>query len=308
MKLKYWNCRNAALRRARKRSATLPLLEGKAQYFKTATERQKIRWYRQNCKWLWFKLSLRKRIRFLASLRIPFKGLSVIRWVVVDFLRAKPKKFWGIYQFVALPGEGKTLSMVAHMERCRKELGADRLYIATNFYYARQDVQIVHWLDMVKAAKYANDHGMYCIIAFDEIHVTFDSSDWKSFPPEMLALLSFNRKYGMQFLCSSQIYDRIPRKVRDIANYTVICKNTLGLDRHFVNYYFTKANYDATFSGKRKRAEFIRTYVAGDELYGLYDTLAQVDRMVEDASVEKRKREDAIELLFGKSGDDPGTD
>ncbi len=96
--------------------------------------------------------------------------------------------------------------------------------------------------------------------------------------------------------------------MRDIANYTVICKNTLGLDRHFVNYYFTKANYDATFSGKRKRAEFIRTYVAGDELYGLYDTLAQVDRMVEEAGVEKRRREDAIELLFGKSGDDPGTD
>lgn len=48
--------------------------------------------------------------------------------------------------------------------------------------------------------------------------------------------------------------------------------------------------------------------MAGDELYGLYDTLAQVDRMVEEAGVEKRRREDAIELLFGKSGDDPGTD
>ena len=301
MKLKYWNLQNELKRQAWKKAASLPLLEGKAQYFLSASERQKKRWYRHNCKRLWFRLSLRKKIRFLASLHIPFKGLSVMRWIVVDFLRAKPKKFWGIYQFVALPGEGKTLSMVAHMERCRKELGVDRLYIATNFYYARQDIQILHWIDMVKAAKYANDHGKYCIIAFDEIHVTFDSSDWKSFPPEMLALLSFNRKYGMQFLCSSQIYDRIPRKVRDIANYTVICKNTLGLDRHFVNYYFTKANYDATFSGKRKRAEFIRTFVADDRLYGLYDTLAQVDRMVEEAGNEKQKREAAMELLFGKS-------
>ena len=194
------------------------------------------------------------------------------------------------------------------MERCRKDLGPNKVYIATNFYYQRQNVQIVHWLDMITAAKYANDHGMYCIIAFDEIHVTFDSSDWKSFPPEMLALLSFNRKYGMQFLCSSQIYDRIPRKVRDIANYTVICKNTLGLDRHFVNYYFTKANYDATFSGKRKRAEFIRSFVADDGLYGLYDTLAQVDRMVEAADDEKKKREAAIDLLFGKTDEAAGTD
>lgn len=258
-------------------------------------------WYRKNRRDLYFKLRLRRQIRFLVHLKIRFKILSTIRWVIVDFLRAKPRKFWGIYQFVALPGEGKTLSMVAHMERVRKELGPGKVYIATNFCYAHENMSIDHWTDMIKASKYANDHGMHSVIALDEIHTTFDASDWKSFPPELLALLSFNRKYGMQFLCSSQIYDRIPKKVRDIANYTVICKNTLGLDRHFKNYYFSKSDYEDKFSGQRRRAEFIRTYVAGDDLYALYDTLRQVDRMTAKAQEEQDKRQAAIDLLFGSS-------
>lgn len=287
----------------RKKKASLPFLEQKEQYFWHYGElKKRKRWYKRNHHDLWLRMRMRRMIQFLADLPIPFKILSVVRWVLVDFLRCKPGKFWGIYCYVALPGEGKTLSMVAHMERCRKDVGADRLYIATNFHYRHQDMQIDQWPDMIRAAKFAMDHGQYCIIAFDEIHVTFDSSDWKSFPPEMLSLLSFNRKYGLQFICSSQIYDRIPSKVRAISNYTVLCKNSLGLDRHFKNYYFNTLDYEAKFSGKRTHANFIRTYVADDYLYSLYDTKAQVDNMIAKADEQKKLKEQAFDLLFGAEG------
>ena len=144
----------------------------------------------------------------------------------------------------------------------------------------------------------------------DEVHVTFDASDWKSFPPEMMQLLSFNRKYDLQFLCSAQRFERIPKKIVGIANYVVLCKNTLGLDRHFKNYYFDVNDYESSFSGKRKKAQFIRTYVASDWLYSRYDTKRQVDRMIADAEAEKDKRQEAFELLFGSngaSGDGGGT-
>lgn len=293
------------LKKKRKKNSSLPVLESKNVYLNAGNlsahrrNRRLRRWYRRNRKDLCFRLRLHRLIHFLIGIRISFQPLSALRWVIVDFLRAKPRKFWGIYQFVALPGEGKTLSMVAQMERVRKELGPDNVYIATNFCYLHENMEINHWTDMIKASKYANAHHMHSVIALDEIHTTFDASDWKSFPPELLALLSFNRKYGMQFLCSSQIYDRIPKKVRDIANYTVICKNFLGLDRYFLNYYFSKSDYEDKFSGKRKRAEFIRTYVAGDDLYALYDTLRQVDKMTAKAQEEQDKRKAAMELLFG---------
>lgn len=287
----------------------LPYYERKALYFagcNTYSDRKE--WYKRNCKLMLFRHRVRKVIRFLVSLRIRSKILDTVRWVIVDFLRAKPKKFWGIYAYVALPGEGKTLSMVAHMERARTELGKNKLFIATNFNYRNQDMAIGHWIDIIKASKLALRSGKHCIIAIDEIHTTFDRSDWKNFPPAMLSLLSFNRKYGMQFICSSQIYDRIPKKIVDITNYVVLCKNTLGLDRHFKNYYYNTNDYEAKFSGKRSRADFLRTFVASDELYGLYDTLAQVDQMTAEAEKEKQLKQQAFDLLFGGESSDDAAD
>lgn len=284
---------------------TLPFLEEKERYFKDSSIRKKKAWYYRNYDHYKLRIRIRRACDFLIRLNLP-KYPSFLRWILVDFLRAKQRRFWGVYQFVALPGEGKTISMVAHMERVRAS--DPDVIIGTNFNYARQQFSIEHWIDIVKIAKYARKRGRKCIVAVDEIHTTFDSSDWRSFPPELLALLSFNRKFSLQFLCSAQIYERIPKKVRDIANYTVICKNVWGMDRLFRSYYFTKADYDERFDGKRKSAEFIRDFIADDDLYSLYDTLEQVDRMTEDAKQEKDSREQALEILFGPNSADADAD
>lgn len=281
------------------------LLDKKALYFKRHKSIfMRKRWYKKNRPGLTFRVRCKRWQRLLKKPRIRFKPLNAVRWVIHDFLEFNPgsRKFWGIYQFVALPGEGKTLSMVAHMERAVKKHGKERLFIATNFYYKKEDMEIHHWSDIIKASQYARKHHLRCIIAIDEIHTTFDSSDWKSFPAEMLALLSFNRKYSMQFLCSAQIYDRIPKKVRDIANYTVICKNIFKMDRYFWNYYFEKSNYEEKFAGKRRLCDSIVTYVADNDLFAQYDTLRQVERMTENAMKEKDRKEEAFELLFGADG------
>lgn len=246
-----------------------------------------------------------KVIRFinkLAKLNIRNEWLSFGRWIIVDLLRGKKRKQFGIYQFVALPGEGKTMSMVAHMERFRKECEENKqpYKIACNFTYKYSDVYIKHWIDMVSCAKWCYENNYRCLIAFDEIHVTFDSSDWKDFPAEVLAMLSFNRKYGLEFCCTSQIYERIPKKIRDIANYTVICKNIGHFDRLFRDYYFDKGDYESEFSGKRKNCKFIRQFVADDQFYNLYNTLEQVDNMVKNAKEEKMNREKAFDILFGQ--------
>lgn len=275
----------------------MPILEEKSLYWQNnPSVRKRKQWYLKNYADFKLKLKVRKTLKLLKKLRLP-KHLSFFRWILIDYISGKQKRFWGIYQFVALPGEGKTLSMVAHMERARRDKG--RLYVATNFNYRNEDMHINHWSDIITASLYAKKNKLCCIIALDEIHITFDSSDWHSFPPEMLALLSFNRKFSLQFLCSSQIYDRIPKKIRDIANFTVICKNIWGCDRYFRNYYFTKDNYETQFSGKRAKCEFIRDYIADDSLYSLYDTLEQVDQMKLKAQEEKSKREEAFNLLFG---------
>lgn len=274
--------------------------EEKAKYFtgKRITIRKKKRWYYEHYKGYKARIRLRKVKRFLRKLRLPLY-LSFVRWVIVDFLSGKERRFMGIYQFVGLPGQGKTLSMVAHMERARKN--HPDVIIGSNFNYKYERMPIKHWSDIIKISTMARKENVPCIIAMDEIHVTFDASDWQSFPAELLALLSFNRKFQLQFLCSAQIYERIPRKIRDIANYTVICKNFWNLDRYFINYYFEKNNYEAKFAGNRAKAEFIVDFVASDDLYNCYNTLEQVENLTANAKEEKAKKEAAFELLFGNS-------
>lgn len=276
-------------------SSRVSFYEQKAIDFEGLSIKQRKQWYKTHTK-LYARRKILKKIAWLKHFKNLPTWLDFARWFLVDLLSGKQRRFWGIYQFVALPGEGKTMSMVAHAERARKAY--PDLVIGANFGYIHADFYIEHWLDIIKISKFARENNRPCLIMMDEIHVTFDSSDWKSFPAELLALLSFNRKFALQFLCSAQIYDRIPKKIRDIANYTVICKNILGADRLFRCFYYTKENYDTTFSGKRANAEFIREFIADDDFYKLYNTLEQVDRMKLDAQREKDKREEALQLLF----------
>lgn len=254
--------------------------------------------------------------RFLDSIRekeISNIYLNFARWVLVDILVGKDRRDFGIYQFIALPGEGKTMSMVAHMERYRaqkmekgKVQGKDFM-IATNFHYLNQDVAINHWTDIVKFAKSCFDKDIPCLVAMDEIHVTWDSTEYKEFPAEMQAILSFNRKYRLQFLCSAQIYERIPKKIRDIANFTVVCRNVFHLDRLFRCYYYEKNSYEKDIAGaleggkgrrKKKMYSFLKEFVADDNFYALYNTREQVDRMVKDAKSERNAKQEAFNILF----------
>lgn len=290
-------------KKSKKNKKFLSLLEKKARFLGKTKGKERIKrlkkYYkssdRYKYRWKW-----KLRIRKFSKIKLPLY-LSFVRWIIIDFLRGVPKRKFGIFQFVALPGEGKTMSMVAHMERYRKEFDKQgkKYFIASNFNYKYNNAFIEHWSDMVRISKMCYQNKVPCLIAIDEVHITFDSADWKNFPPEILAMLSFNRKFGLEFLCSSQIYERIPKKIRDIANYTVICKNIGHFDRLFRCYYFKKADYESTFEGKKKKADYIKEYIASDDFRSLYDTLEQVDQMVETAKKERDLQKQAFELLFG---------
>lgn len=258
-----------------------------------------VKWYKDNYPNLYKKVHLEYKLRRLGRVKMPF-WLDFVKWLFIDFVRGKglDAKRWGIYDYVGLPGEGKTLSMVAHIERERAK--NKDLAVYTNFGYKHETNCIYHWSDIVKYAKQCYHKKIPCLIAVDEVHITFDSSEYRNFPPEMNAVLSFNRKYKCQFLFSAQRNDRIPKKIKSLSNYTVLCRNWNKTDRLFVNYYYDTNDYEDEFSGERKKANFIRQFIASDDLYELYDTNRQVDRMVSNSDVEKKKKIEAFENLFGE--------
>lgn len=207
---------------------------------------------------------------------LPFY-LNFFRWYLYDLFKDYDNSFWGIYCFVGLPGQGKTLSMVAHILRAKKKDSS--VLVATNFGYKYQDFAITDWRDIIYLAEHCSMIRRKLIVAIDEIHITFDATDYKRFPAQLQALLSQNRHLGLQFLCSSQRYDRIPSKIRGLCNYVIVSKNLFSVDRCFINYYVQCMQYEDGFSGKSKDCDFIRQFIADNALRNSYDTKFMVSSM-----------------------------
>lgn len=200
--------------------------------------------------------------------------IDFFRWVIVDILRGKQYPVWGIYMFVAKPGNGKTISMTEHIERVRKEHPNINVY--TNFNYKHQDGVIKNWKDIVDAPDNS-------IIAIDEIHMIFGSINYGDFPIEMLGEITQNRHSRKQFITSTQDYDLVNVNFKRVCNFIVLCKNFWGLDRLFINYYFDRGIYESkNFAPDKRKAEFIRSFVASDETYSRYDTLEKIESMINE--------------------------
>lgn len=275
--------------------------EVKAEYFalhESLEERKN--WYYGTYQRYHFKMIPWKFMQWLVNVKLPMY-LSFLRWCLVDYLRGKQTRFKGIYVFVGMPGEGKTISMCAHIERMKKAY--PNLVVATNFNLKGQNVAVEHWTDIIDVSLDAHKRKLPCLVAIDEIQNTFDATDFRNFPVALYTLLTFNRKLQLQFLCSAQMYERVPSKIRALANYTIICKNVWKRDRLFINYYFVKDNYESQFDGKRAKAEFVKQFIADDALYASYNTFEQVKTIKGRAEDEKGLREQAFDLLFGTGED-----
>ncbi len=200
--------------------------------------------------------------------------LDFFRWIIVDMLRGKDYPIWGIYIFVAKPGNGKTISMTEHIVRVKK--GHPNIKVYTNFNYVGQDGVISCWQDIVEAP----DNSLICV---DELHMLASSSAFQSFPIELLGEITQNRHSRKQFVTSTQDYDLISVNFKRVCNYVVLCNNVWGLDRLFQNHYFDRGVYESkSFMATIRKCNFSRYFVASDETYKRYNTLEKITSMVKN--------------------------
>jgi len=200
--------------------------------------------------------------------------VDFFRWILIDLLRGKDYPIWGIYIFVAKPGNGKTISMTEHIVRVLK--GHPNIKVFTNFNYVGQDGVISCWEDIVNAP----DNSLICV---DELHMLASSGSFQSFPIELLGEITQNRHSRKQFVTSTQDYDLISVNFKRVCNYVVLCKNVWGLDRLFQNHYFDRGAYESkSFMATIKKCNFSRYFVASDSTYKRYNTLEKISSMVKN--------------------------
>lgn len=152
-------------------------------------------------------------------------------------------------------------------EITRKEFDKRTRWGQNHIFMTIDDNNMIHY------KKTVNDGVIY---AFDEIHLTFESTKWQDAPDNLLDYISQQRKYHKQIVSSSQVFTRINKKLREQTNYVVECKSIFR-GRLVINSYYRTVEYianDEKFDkGARKRKTKKRyVFVAYDNIRNKYNT------------------------------------
>lgn len=221
---------------------------------------------------LFAPVSWRMKVKYLY---LP-KYLSLIRWILIDWIRGKQERIFGIWMFCGLFGEGKTISMVKYCQEITERNPDVKVY--SNFYYKHGHGRIQKWQDLLTLPHRS-------IVMIDEIQNTFNSNDWRDFPKELLTQITQCRKKQVMILCTAQVYRRVAKQIRDLVEYVVQCNNWCKLDRLFRNHFYHSDEYEWFLTAKEngnpsKIQPFIRrSWVVTDEDYELYNTTEMVESL-----------------------------
>lgn len=228
----------------------------------------------------------KSRVRRLRKMKIRLKLLNFLRWLAIDaiYYRKFCYKFnqYGLTVFCGRQGAGKTISMVNYAIYAKNRF-PDCIIVA-NFKFKYADFYMEDWQDFLK---YRNGtKGVLFLI--DEIHGEYSSQDWKDFPENLLSQISQQRKQRIKIACTSQVYSRVVKQIREQSFSVVQCLT-------FLNRWTFNREYDARdyemyceSAEKKKKLKPIRksSFIQDDCLRNSYDTYEVIKRMKKIAKGE----------------------
>ena len=144
------------------------------------------------------------------------------------FLRKNKKNddmfpFYGMHFYCGRQGSGKTYSMTHELEQIRKKYPKCKIY--TNYGYKFQNLPIYN-INMLTDEKYYNgENGV--VFAIDEIQNLYQSSNINNVPPEILGVVTQLRKQKVYIVCTSQVFTRVSKPLREQAFFITECKTIL---------------------------------------------------------------------------------
>lgn len=192
--------------------------------------------------------------------------------------KRKDNKFtdYGMTTYVGRQGSGKSISIVEHLERYRKQY--PDIKILTNFGYKYEDEALTDWQQLVDVR---NDAGI--VFAIDEIQNEFDVYESRNFNLEILKVITQQRKQGIKILASSQVFTRVSKPLRE-QTYEVVECYTIGgrwvfqkcFDADEYNLFIDNTDPEKRFKIPRK---YRKSFVQTDKIRTLFDSYAVINSM-----------------------------
>lgn len=191
---------------------------------------------------------------------------------VADIFSKNPEFFnhQGCIIFTGRQGRGKTIAMVEQALMWQREYPKSKCI--TNLAYAMQDDELNHWMKLVD---YKNGiQGVICLI--DEMQNWFSSNQSKNFPPEMLQVVTQNRKNRRVIMGTSQCFARLAKPLREQATEVRKCFTIFGCVT-FVHR--VEPELDSSGDVVKWRHLGFYWFVHSDEIRQSYDTYKVIESL-----------------------------
>ena len=150
--------------------------------------------------------------------------LTVPRVVVEDMFRRDPEYFnhQGVICFCGRQGSGKTMSLIEQTMRWQLEYPKAKIISNCGYKYAHAPLD--DWRQLIE---YTNGiQGI--IVQMDEMQNWFSSNQSKNFPPEMLEVITQNRKNRRVILGTAQVFCRLAKPIREQVTEVRNCYTFFG--------------------------------------------------------------------------------
>lgn len=203
----------------------------------------------------------------------PDKQAFLLKRIFVDFpkqlaydrLTIDPNTFpiYGMHLFCGEQGSGKTTCM-AYMIRKYKRM-YPQLRVISNFHCSMQDAPLESWRDLT-----LDTNGIYGEIdCIDEIQNWFASNASRDFPPDMLTVITQQRKVRRCIFATSQVFTRVAKPIRE-NTYLMYYPFTIAGCLTVVRVY--KPVLDEKGDLKERKLRKVFCFVHDNELRSMFDS------------------------------------
>lgn len=205
-----------------------------------------------------------------------------------DMMDKKPGYFGhqGCIIFEGRQGAGKTVAGIEYIRFMQKEY--PKCKVLTNCWYKYQDAPLADWRPLVN---YKNGH--LGVVAFiDEMQNWFSSNQSKDFPPEMLQVITQNRKNRRIILGTAQCFNRLAKPIREQATEVRSCLTLFGTITFVVR---REPVLDSEGEVKKMKFRGMYCFAHDPELRESYDTYRVIESLGK-AGFQKRQESATINI------------
>lgn len=199
---------------------------------------------------------------------------------VIDNIRYKDKKrfpYYGCRFYVGRQGSGKTMSMVHELEKIRRKFPKTKIY--TNFGYLHGG-NIDSLADLCDESLFGESGTVFAI---DEIQNEFSCLESKNVPVEILGAITQQRKHQCYIICTSQVFMRIAKPLREQAFKVSECHTFNGRITYSITYdgiqYSSYVDRSEEAKKEHMPVEEYDIFYQNERIRKLYDSFEIIKRL-----------------------------